>query len=142
MSRAYDKLYLIHSQVNLAVCFDYSINVLGIPLEQFWNVFVESRVARLFEIGDPSIVAGKSGIELAHMLFDKDIQDYSIISTIRKEYWLGYVLAYFQWEKGISFKSITSHVSISNILYMYYPYHEMDISSFSKALTERINESK
>lgn len=142
MIHAYDETYLNDAQTNLAVCFDYSINVLNIPLEQFWNTFIDSRAAKLFEIGDPSILAGKSGIELAHLLFKRDIQDYGVISSLRKEYWLGYVLAYFQWEKGITFRSITSYVTISNILYMYYPYHEMDITSFSKALTGYINNSK
>ena len=139
MNHAYDKLYLYHAQNNLAVCFDYSINILKIPLDVFWNAFINSNFSLFFESGDASTIAGKSGIELAHLLFELEYKEYPIQMHRSKEYWLGYVLAYYQWFNNISFKEITKHITIQNVLSMYYPYHETDITTFCKKLDEILN---
>lgn len=142
MIRAYNEIYLYHAQNNLAVCFDYSINILKIPLDVFWNTFINSDLSLFFESGDAATIAGKSGIELAHLLFELEYKEYPIQMHRSKEYWLGYVLAYYQWFNNISFKEITRYVTIQNILYMYYPYHEVDITIFCEQLSEYIRNTK
>lgn len=52
------------------------------------------------------------------------------------EYWVGWALAYYQWVKNISFSDIVKSVSLSNIVMMYSPYHEMDIRHFVDKMDE------
>ncbi len=66
MIHAYDKLYLSVAQKNLAHMLDYMVNDLKYPLETVWQWFCMSNTASQFEKGDCSIVAGKSGVEIAY----------------------------------------------------------------------------
>lgn len=45
---------------------DYMVNDLKYPLETVWQWFCMSNTASQFEKGDCSIVAGKSGVEIAY----------------------------------------------------------------------------
>ena len=53
-----------------------------------------------------------------------------------QEYWTGWILAYYQWYTGKSFRIIQKEVPIERIRDMYNPYHEMDISSAILKLRE------
>ena len=66
MIYAYDKLYLSVAQKNLACMLDYMVNNLKYPLETAWQWFCMSNTASRFERGDCSIVAGRSGVEIAY----------------------------------------------------------------------------
>ena len=72
MIRAYNELYLSDARRLLANSFDYSVYSLGIPIEQYYKMFIKSDLATRFEKGDPFILAGKSGIELALLVIEKN----------------------------------------------------------------------
>ena len=42
------------------------------------------------------------------------------------ESWAGWVLAYFQWYTGMSFRDIQKLISMTELVDKYHPYHEMD----------------
>jgi len=65
---AYDATYLGTARVVLARMLDYAVNVLGYRLASFWALFLANDVSRLFAHGDASVVAGRSGIELARLV--------------------------------------------------------------------------
>ena len=65
---AYDAAYLGTARVVLARMLDYAVNVLGYSLACFWALFLANDVSRLFAHGDASVVAGRSGIELARLV--------------------------------------------------------------------------
>lgn len=48
------------------------------------------------------------------------------------EYWSGWSLAYLQWYSGYTFIQIERALPLSEILSMYNPYHEADISKFAE----------
>lgn len=145
MIHAYNELYLNDAMKNLANAFDYAINVCGEDADWFSKIFVQSGVAHQFEIGNPSIISGKSGEELVVDIFSKVYPNKKIplpcLSLERsKEYWAGWALAQYQWKTSKRFEDIFSHIPLSEIINMYSVFHEMDISCFIESMEERYNE--
>ena len=141
MIHAYDKSYLSNAQKNLACMLDYLVNELDNPIEDAWEWFLGSKAAIQFEQGDCSVIAGKSGIELAYaVLEDAGKEKPDTIQMLpynrSREYWTGWALAYYQWETGVPFSEIEEAIPVQEICMLYEPYHEMDI----RQLTDRLNE--
>lgn len=141
MIHAYDKSYLSNAQKNLACMLDYLVNELDNPIETAWKWFLGSKAAIQFEQGDCSVIVGKSGIELAYsVLKDAGKERPDTVQMLpfnrSREYWTGWVLAYYQWETGLPFSEIEEAIPVQEICMLYEPYHEMDI----RQLTDRLNE--
>lgn len=142
MIHAYSKLYLEEAQRKLACMIDYAVNNLSYDITNFFNMFIESKIASYFEAGDPSIIAGKSGIELANVVIEIcenkviDSNLYKPNFSRTKEYWTGYVISYYQWYTSFRFKEIIDILPVDKICLMYHPYHEMDITQFVEYLNE------
>lgn len=135
MSCAYDKIYLGVAQQSLASMLDYAVYSLGYDPSDFFALFTSTRAARKFECGDPRILAGMSGIELAYLVLDEHDISYERVPQLppgprSREYWAGWALAYYQWYSDKPFAEIVARVSITDIIAMYNPYHEMDILQF------------
>ena len=47
-----------------------------------------------------------------------------------KEYWAGYALAYFWMKSFYKIEEILNKISLKEIIELYHPYHEMDLSHF------------
>ena len=148
MIRSYDEDYLNDAMKNLAIIFDYGINDCGIPSTTLIKMFISSKLSYYFEIGHPSFVSGKSGLEnVAYMyeLINKnefEYKKYIIKGSLTKEYWVGYVLAYYQWYSSKTYKEIFDKISFDELIRKYHPYHEMDITHFVNYLEEIINNKK
>lgn len=144
MIHAYDKNYLSKAQSTLASMIDFAVYDLNIPLEKFYQNFLVSPISEQFESGESSIIAGKSGVELAlEVLEDEKLaKEYRPAANRSPEYWTGWALAYFQWQTNLTFKQINSLIPITEILAMYNPYHEMDISQFCDKMTELYSSRK
>ena len=133
MIHAYDELYIDLAQRNLGDAFDFALVTLGIDIDSFNNAFSVSRVSKQFSEGNPKYVAGMNGCELARCILDEsglkyeDTED-AMYPDKSPEYWVGWTLAYYQWESRKSFGEILSNVSLSSFLNMYDVYHQMDIS--------------
>ena len=130
--RAYDELYLESAANCLAVAFDYAINVCGIKPDDFADLFVVSGESGKFGIGNPSVVAGKSGIELVRSVMEKvdpgrELPEPEFSQSRSPEYWAGWALAQYQWYSAKTFKAVFSKVPLSEIVKMYKVYHEMDM---------------
>lgn len=127
---AYSDFYLSEAQDWLGEFLETSIYVLNFDLKEAWQRFILSRYSLLFGSGDPFTICGKSGSEVAFNLCGKRIDKLPFIYDRPPEYWLGWALAYYQWQKNIPFMFITNKVDIETILSMYQKYHEMDIHHF------------
>lgn len=131
---AYNDFYLSEAQDWLGEFFETSVHVLHMDLEEIWKRFILSHYSLLFGSGDPFTICGKSGSEVAFELCDKRVDELPFIYERTKEYWLGWSLAYYQWEKNIPFSFIANRIDINKMLLHYYPYHEMDISQFCELM--------
>ena len=127
---AYSELYINEAQDWLGEYLETSICVLNISLKEAWRRFILSQYSLLFGSGDPFTICGKSGSEVAFNLCEKRIDKLPFIYDRPPEYWLGWALAYYQWQKNIPFMFITNNIDIETIFSMYQKYHEMDISHF------------
>ena len=148
MISAYDNVYLERAKISLGRMLDFAVYDLGYTLEEFINMFIASGVATLFEYGDSGLLAGKSGVEIAYLVLEKsghtasrDVRP-AFTQGRSPEYWLGWALAYFQWETNLSFQEIITHIPVKDILALYTPYHEMDIRHFTDKMKELYHSSK
>lgn len=64
MTHAYQEMYLSNAQALLGDAFDYAINACGISENDFVKLFSVSSVSKRIENGEPTYLAGKSGIEV------------------------------------------------------------------------------
>jgi DNA-binding transcriptional regulator YiaG len=135
MIHAYDKIYLDKARSALGRMLDFAVYDLNYEISDFFSLFLSSGVAKRFEQGDFAVLVGMSGVELAYEVLER-----SGISVQRRkpkyavdrseEYWVGWALAYYQWETALSFEEITKYIPIREIQALYTPYHEMDIRQF------------
>lgn len=141
MTHAYQEIYLSKAQRVLGDAFDYAINTCKIPGNNFVNQFVSSTISRKMEKGEPAIIAGKSGIEIAIDIIlettGKPITTVQKVSFERSiEYWIGWSIAYYQWYSSRQYSNIFEAISYDDLVKMYYTLHEADISKFCDVMDE------
>ena len=144
---AYNEMYLDDAMLNLADMIDYAVCDLGFNPEEFFGWFITSGIASRFEKGNPKYVGGMSGYELAdavlrdtNISYEKKEPSYSDFKG--KEYWAGWILAYYQWETNQRFKDIVRNgLTLSTVMSMYI-LHEADKSKFVECANEIIERNK
>ena len=70
MTRAYSESYLSDAKDRLSQFFDYLIKDCGMKADWVASIFLSSGYAEQFERGNPAILAGMSGIELARVVVE------------------------------------------------------------------------
>ena len=71
MIRAYDKVYLDKARTALGRMLDFAVYDLKYDIDDFFNLFIRSGVAKRFEIVDFAVVVGMSGVELAYEVLEQ-----------------------------------------------------------------------
>ena len=141
MIRAYHKVYLEKARNNLGRMLDFATYDLGYDPCTFFDLFMNSGLAKRFEKGEFNVTVGMSGVELAYRVLEltqHQVEDPQPRYTAERspEYWAGWALAYYQWETAMSFLDILECVPLDDIIRMYSPYHEMDIRQFCDRMNE------
>ena len=131
-------MYLYEAMRNLAVMMDCGVRKYGYPIEEFYEKFLASDVSRQFAGGNPRYLVGMSGAELADSVVeasgDAITKDNDGTYTVGPEYWAGWALAYYQWLTCRSFAFMRRKgLGIKEVVNMYYPLHEADLSKFADA---------
>ena len=144
--RAYQEIYLSNAQAVLGDAFDYAVNVCRISGKDFVKLFLVSSFSSRMERGEPAIISGKSGIELVQeILLETKGQSFShkpYESLCRsKEYWIGWAIAYYQWESDMHYSDIFKLVSYEDLERMYHTLHEADISKFVDIMNSKVLET-
>ena len=119
----------------MGLMFDFAVYELKYDIQQFYDMFITSGIAKKFSKGDINILAGRSGIELAYEVVDTKMHVTLQIEpqfpvNRSPEYWTGWALAYYQWYSAMDFSELNRSIPIKKILDMYSVYHEMDILQF------------
>lgn len=143
MIKGYDYNLLETAMKNLGEAFDYAKNSCNVEMDKFIEMFISTEYAKMFEDGNPKVTIGISGSELALNIFEKCGYSQKIQPTQNKfdysqEYWCGWILAYYQWKTGLSFKYIHSLISMQEILNLYPTLHEANEDKFVDVLNSRI----
>jgi hypothetical protein len=136
MTHAYRETYLDGAMNALGDAFDFAVYDCKIELAEFFSFFLISGIADAFGRGAPKYVAGLSGAELASevLLKTKGRRPEAVPSeNIDKspEYWAGWILAYYQWYTGRSFKELHElGITTDHLLHLYPTLHEADTGKF------------
>ena len=143
MIHAYDNQYLDDAMKCLGEAMDYAANSCQMDMDQFLELFIGTGFSEQFAIGVPKYVSGVSGTELVMDVLTKagiDIEfppaqtdyDYS------PQYWCGWILAYYQWYSGRSFKEIQKHITMQQIEKLYPTLHEASEKKFVDTVNRMI----
>ncbi len=144
MTHAYDKFFLPGVMNNLGFAFDFAVNGCAVEPEVFYDFFIASKIAKEVEEGSPVFICGRSGTELVLSVFDRvgyktDAVEKEFFCFDRTpEYWAGWILAYYQWNSGISFSKIREYISFHDVINMYNPLHEAPKEKFSDVMNDFI----
>lgn len=135
MMRAYDEQYLDNAMRNLGEAVDYAVNVCKISLQNFFDLFVATGFAAQFGNGVPKIVSGLSGTELVCEIIikagiEQSLPEAGTEYACSPQYWCGWIIAYYQWHTGRTFKDIFQHISADEIEKLYPTLHEASEEKF------------
>ena len=145
MIHAYDRDYLYYAQNNLGHMLDFAVNTCDFHINDFFHMFLASNVCTQLEDGNPAYIAGKTGCELARLVISEvknqevEIDDVMYLDKT-PEYWLGWSLAHYVWEKNQKFSYILRAVKPEDLLGMYDTLHEADVSKFVMQLEVTLKE--
>lgn len=145
MIHAYQEIYLSNAQSVLGDAFDYAINTCRISGDDFIKLIAASSISRRMENGEPSLLSGKSGIEIAMEVvlettgkhLETEPQEHIERSA---EYWIGWAVAYYQWYSARRYSDIFKALTFKDLQKMYYTLHEADITKFVDIADERVKE--
>lgn len=133
MTHAYSEVFLDDAMDTLGAAVEYAVLACGIDGQAFIDLFLASGIAAEFGRGNVTYISGMSGIELARAVFRRtgkswtEEQDLAHIDY-PAEYWVGWILAFYQWETGKSFEAICRKISYQSIFNLYGVLHEADPS--------------
>ncbi len=143
MSYKYNELYLDDVMENMGAMFEYALVNCNVSIEQFTELFISSGLASHIENGNPTFLAGKSGIELFRYVAEKTNFDFISNSPYinehpEKEFWTGWILARIQWETSISFEKIFEKLPCIEIMNSFIPLHEASEEKATDTLIKRM----
>ena len=124
MMSAYNESYLDDAMQNLDDMVEYAVCDCGYDPDEFFGWFISSGVASKFEKGNPKYITGMSGFELAEAVLKATNIALPSISPSHpdfkgREYWAGWIFAYYQWQSGRRFEDIVADgLTLSTIFSM------------------------
>lgn len=150
MMNAYSESYLDDAMQNLGDMVEYAVCDCGFDPDEFFGWFISSGIASKFEKGNPKFIAGMSGFELAEaVLKATNIASPNIPPSHPdfkgREYWAGWIFAYYQWQSGRRFEDIVADGLTLSTVFSMYILHEADNSKFvdsADAIIRRNKESR
>ena len=145
MTHAYKEYFLDDAMETLGSAVEYAVLSLNIEGQKFLDLFLASGIAERFGLGDAMYVSGMSGIELARKVLTvcgKTIPSYTENSSCHysPEYWVGWILAYYQWYCGKPFSMILPKLRYQSLRNLYGVLHEADPSKAASVFDELLSE--
>ena len=147
MTHAYNELYLDDAMLALGDMLEFAICDCGYDPDYFFSMFITSGVADKIGCGNPKYNGGMSGYELvAEVVFlttgNRPTSPIVTHESHGKEYWAGWIMAYYQWHSGLTFSDMAKNgLSVSEVMSMYV-LHEADESKFVETADEIIARHK
>ena len=141
MIHAYKEIYLNHAADNFGSMTDYAINYCQLDGDFFLQMFISSGFVQQFENGNPRVIVGMSGVDLANRVICNVTEKTPSVklsdSNYRTaEYWGGWALAQYQWYTAFNFSTIMRILSFKEILNLYSSLHTADISKFYSVINK------
>jgi DNA-binding transcriptional regulator YiaG len=142
MTHAYHEMYVGKAMNTIANMFDFAINDFGLECDDFVSMFLNSEISRSLEIGDPKYLLGMCGEELALRVIEETtgiipVAELSEHTDRTPDHWCGWVIAYYQWLRAISFRTLFDIMSYEEISAVYPALHEADVTKFAELMDRR-----
>lgn len=146
MTRAYSQLYLSKAAHTIGNMLHDAVAEFDMDGTDFLQRFIQSEVAAQFECGNPKYLAGKSGLEVFLEVMEKTTGKEYPVTLIESydrspTYWVGWMLAHYQWYANRTFKSILDVVPYDEILGLYGTLHEADIQKSYEVMDTHLTAS-
>ena len=98
MTCAYNKEYLPRARAAMGTMLDYAVWDVKMDIDEYFSIFVTSGFADRFGNGEPSVVAGMSGVEIAREALTKtgyaeELPRPRFNLDRSREYWTGWAVA-------------------------------------------------
>lgn len=150
MTNAYSELYLDDAMQNLGDMVEYAVCDCGYDPDEFFGWFISSGIASKFEKGNPKYITGMSGFELAEAVLKATNIALPGVAPSHpdfkgREYWAGWIFAYYQWQSGRRFEDIVADGLTLSTVFSMYIHHEADNSKFvesADAIIRRYKEAR
>ena len=139
MIHAYDSRMVYSLQSKLAEMFEFATLDEHVDIDVFANKFAHSEIGKSFEHAGAKYALGKSSNELVSILLNVPVKQYETYEGASPEYWVGWVLCELQYYLNKSYVELLSVYPCSELLNMYFPYHEMDIMHLVDLYREKMN---
>lgn len=147
MQGSYSELYLGDAMRNMGEMTEYAAEVKHLSLDLLFHMFVVSGFARRWEKGDPRILCGLSGTELCSRVLlecgmgEVNEEEALISYDTDLNYWCGWLVAFYQWRKRISFAHLFSSIHVEDLIRLYPALHtaseEKGVEVLDRLLLER-----
>ena len=136
---AYNPIYLSKAAKAVGNMLHGAVLELGYEGDAFLRLFIQSGIAEQIESGNPKYIAGKSGLELLTEVLEcttgRQTERTVIEAYDRSDvYWVGWMLAHYQWHSGRSFRDILEAVPYDALLGLYGTLHEADVQKAYEVL--------
>ena len=139
MAEAYCELYVEDAQDVIPESFSFATYYLKLSLEEYVEKFLAFEYIHLIEEGNPHYLSGMSGIELAaeivNIVPEKRHYDYI---PYGRDYWIGWIVAYYQWSRNVTYKTIFSKFSLERFIIAYPTFHEKEEEKMYEYMDEII----
>jgi len=147
MTNAYDAIYLDKASKNVGNMLHDAVYEYGQTGDEFLQMFIQSGIAEQIENGNPKYVAGRSGAELYADVIEavsgREAESLVIETQSRSDvYWTGWILAYYQWYSGRSFRDILETVPYEELLGRYATLHEADVQKALNVLDAHMEQKE
>ena len=143
MIHAYDEMYVDSAMNNLGDAFDYTACDLNMDKDEFLKLFISTGIAEEFGNGNPKYIMGMSGPELVEEVLNEAgierlVPPSSDNINKHRDYWCGWILAFYQWYSKRPFSNIARHIKMSDIESMFDLYHEAPEEKFVDTVEKMI----
>ena len=147
MTHAYSPLYLAKASRAVGNMLHDAVLEFGMNGADVLKLFIQSGVAEQIESGNPKYIAGKSGLELFLEVMEKttgEVFRAELVESYERSsvYWVGWMLAHYQWYSGRTFKSILDTIPYDELLGLYGTLHEADIQKSYEVLDAHFAKSE
>ncbi len=147
MTNAYAEIYLDDAMETLGSALEYAVLIGGIDGQKFLDLFAASEISHEFGRGNVKYISGMSGIELCRLIFHKygiKEPEETELTHINypPEYWIGWILAFYQWHSGKSFATICKRLKYDDLYNLYGVLHEADPSKAIKVFDDIMKSQK
>ena len=144
MIHAYEESYVHDAMCILGEAFEYAQNTCDIALSDFYAMLFVSHVGKQFEKGNPKYVAGRTGAELVLELLSEcglvhHEKKREVFYDYAEAYWCGWILAYYQWYSGMTFKQLSYYITVTDLINLYSSLHEASVHKFTDVMEKRIS---